>query len=507
MQKLFTTTSIICALAMPLGATMANEAMPIEHPDFVSVSQISVPLSIDLAHVQSRVNGELADRLHTINENNVHCVKAEWLKTKVPYFHKLFEVRTRTLKTKISPDIYCDLRGHVNRRGQLVIGGKGGTLNFSLPIHASVTAKKGPIRETAKADATFFINATPGINSEWQPTMDVHSDFRWDRRPEIRLLDLIKITIGSKVEPKLREEMAKLESSVPKMMEELQLRAEVEKIWSDVQNPILISETPQTWAVFVPTGVGFSGFNVTGQSLDTQVAIEGETRIFVGEKPKVEKVALLPLRDMPPEPGQFSLAVPVAVHEGEVQTLLDAVPSEMLTFEIDQGAALQGALKVSEPKIEMHENAGLRLMADVHFDNRSDWVKAIDIFDWFDVEGRVELSVIPALDKSKQTIYAQSLRLNSETNSGLADTLVDVMDLPFVRDALAEQLKYDFSEELTEGIAEANAAMNQSVDGEVHISGALVNADVRNLMIKDGLLFVVAEANGTVSASFGALSN
>jgi hypothetical protein len=68
-------------------------------------------------------------------------------------------------------------------------------------------------------------------------------------------------------------------------------------------------------------------------------------------------------------------------------------------------------------------------------------------------------------------------------------------------------LKYDFSEALAEGIAEANFAMNQSVDGEVHISGALVTAGVRDLVITDGLLFVVAEANGAISASVGGLSN
>lgn len=506
MHNLLTTASIMAVLALTPNTAMANEVSEAALADLVSVSQISVPLSIDLAHVQSRANAELAARLHTIKENNVHCVKAKWLKTKFPYIHR-FQIRNRIVKTKISPDLYCDLRGYVDRRGDLVISGSGDTLNLSLPIHAKVTAKTMGIQETAKANATFFINATPGINQDWQLTLDVHSDFRWDRRPEIRLLNMIKVTIGSKVEPKLREEMAKLEASIPAMLEELNMRAEVEKVWSEVQDPILISETPQTWVVFVPTGVGFSGFDIVGQSLDTQVSFEGETRIFVGEKPQVEKVALLPLGDMAPEPGQFSLAVPIAVQEGEVQTLLDAVPSEMLTFKIDEGVALQGTLKVSDLDIEMHGNGGLSLMADVHYDNRSDWLKTIDIFDWFDVEGRVELAVVPALDASTQTIYARSLRLDSQTNSGLADTLVDVMDLPFVRDALAEHLKYDFSKELAEGISEANAAMNQSVDGEVHISGALEKAGVRDLVIKDGLMFVVAEANGAVSASFGALSN
>lgn len=497
MKRTFAALMITTALAAaPVSAVQTTSQLG--EGALAQVSQISVPLSIDLAHVQSRANAELAARLHTIDENNVHCVKAKWLKTKI--FGKM-------LKTKISPDLYCDLRGHVDRRGDLVIGGSGNTLSLSLPIHTSVTAKTIGIQETAKADATFFINATSGINSDWQATLDVHSDFRWDRRPEIRLLDLIKVTIGSKVEPKLREEMAKLEASVPAMLEELNLRGEVEKIWLDVQDPILISEVPQTWAVFIPTAVGFSGFSVSGQSLDTQVSIEGETRVFVGKQPQVEKVALLPLMQTAPEPGQFSLTVPIAVHENEVQALLDTVPSDTLTFDIDEGAALKGTLQVSNLDIEMHANGGLSLVADVHYDNRSNWLKAIDIFDWFDVEGHVELAVIPALDASKQMIYAQSLRLDSDTNSDLADILVDVMGIPIVRDVLAEQLKYDFSEELAEGIAEANAAMNQSVDGEVHISGALLNAGVRDLLIKDGLLFVVAEANGAVSASFGALSN
>ncbi|WP_298971779.1 DUF4403 family protein [uncultured Roseobacter sp.] len=497
-------SSTSAQLAAPVSAAKATGQLDASLP--AQVSQITVPLSVDLTHVQSRINAELAGRLHTINENNVHCVKAEWFKTKIPEFRG-FKIYSKTVKTKISPDLYCDLRGHVDRRGDLAIGGRGNTLNLSLPIHASVTAKTIGIQETAKADATFFINATPGINSEWQPTLNVHSDFRWDRRPEIRLLDMIKVTIGSKVEPTLRKEMAELEASVPAMLEELNLRGEVEKIWSDVQDPILISESPQTWAVFVPTSVGFSGFNVVGQSLDTQVSVEGETRVFVGEKPQVEKVALMPLTDTAPETGQFSLAVPIAVQEDEVQVFLDDMPSDVFNFNIDEGAALQGTLQVSNMDIEMRANGGLSLLTDVHYDNRSNWLRAIDIFDWFDVEGRVELTVIPALDASKQIIYAQDLRLDSDTNSGLADTLVNVMDLPFVRDVLAEQLKYDFSEELAEGIAEANAAMNQSVDGEVHISGALVNAGVRDLVIKDGLMFVVAEANGAVSASFGALSN
>jgi hypothetical protein len=441
-------------------------------------------------------------RLYEVAKYTQKCVDETW--TKIPKFKGL---KLYTQKLILTPAIYCDVWGHVERRGDLTVGGTGNTVQFSLPIHASMSAKAVGIQETAKADATFFMKATPDINSEWQPTLNISSDFQWDRRPEIRLLNMIKVTIGSKVEPKLRAEIAKFEASVPAMLQELNLRAEVEKIWSEVQDPIRIAEAPQTWAVFVPAGVGFSGFDIEDQSLDTQVFLEGETRIFVGEKPQVEKVALLPLGDMVAEPGKFSLAVPIAIQEGEVQTLLDSVPSDLLTFKIDEGVALQGTLMVSELDIEMHGSGDLRLMADVHFDNRSDWLKAIDIFDWFDVEGRVELSVVPALDESTQMVYTQSLRLDSETNSGLADALVDLMDLPLVRDALAEQLKYDFSEALAEGIAEANFAMNQSVDGEVHISGALVTAGVRDLVITDGLLFVVAEANGAISASVGGLSN
>ena len=493
-------TTAAAALMINASATLA--APQLDASELTQTSQINVPLSIDLAHAQSRINSELGLRLHDVAKHKQKCVDETW--TKIPKFKGL---KWYTQKLVLTHAIHCDVWGHVDRRGDLTFGGDGNTLQLTLPIHASVSAKAVGIQETAKADATFFISATPSIDSDWKPTLDVHSDFRWDRRPEIRLLNMIKVTIGSQVEPKLREEMAKFEASVPAMLEELNLRAEVEKIWMDVQEPILISEVPQTWAVFVPKDVGFSGLNVSGQSLDTQVSIDGETRVFVGEQPQVEKVALLPLTQTAPEPGQFFVSVPITVHENEVQAILDTVQSDDLTFNIDEGAALQGTLEVSDLDVKMHADGGFSLMADVKYDNRSDWLKTLDIFDWFDVEGRVELTVVPAIDTDAEAIYAQDLRLDSETNSGLADTLVDVMDLPFVRDAIAEHLKYDFSKELAEGISEANAAMNHSLDGDVHVSGSLENAGVRDLVIVDGLMFVVAEANGAVSARFGELSN
>ncbi|MCE8001196.1 MAG: hypothetical protein HEP70_20450, partial [Rhodobiaceae bacterium] len=154
MRKLFATTSIISALAMPLGASMANEVVPVVHPDLVSVSQLSVPLSIDLAHLQSRANAALAGRLHTFNEKNVHCVKAKWFKTKVPEFRGL-KIYSKIVKTKISPDLYCDLRGHVDRPGNLAITGNGSPLTFSLPTHATQPPRQTVIRKRAKPETTF----------------------------------------------------------------------------------------------------------------------------------------------------------------------------------------------------------------------------------------------------------------------------------------------------------------------------------------------------------------
>lgn len=461
-------------------------------------SEISVPITIDLALVQREANANLPSRLATINERNVRCVKAKWLKTKMLF--------GKWLKTKVTPDIYCDIRGHVDRRGDLSLNATGQSLKLSLPVHATATAKVLGIQETAKADVTFFVNAALDIGADWRPTLALKSDFLWDRRPEIWLFDIVKITIGSRVEPLVRRKLVEFEKQVPAMLEDLNLRQKLENIWDDAQMPVQIFDKPTVYAVFLPKSVGFSGLYGHGQTLTTQIAIRGKTHVVMGESPTIKSIPLPPLERIATSEGHFKLSLPVVIEEQELQKVLDAVPRDSLVFEIVEGV-IQGQLSFVAMRIKMHEDGRLHIEADVVYDNRSDWLKIIDIFDWFDLEGHTKMTVRLGVAAETKTIYAKDVRLDSDTTSALADTLIDVLDLPIVRDRLAKLIRYDYSGVLAEGVTQVNEALASSAFGDVNVQAELQVVAIDDLVVRSGMLIMGSELDGQVAIKLDQIDN
>lgn len=465
-----------------------------------SPSVISIPVSVDLDYLEQRINAEMPGRLATVNESNMLCVPAEWAKWDYPCFRGI-KWYTCEGKTKITPDIYCDVNGYVDRRGGLSISGSGGNLLFSMPVHASITAK-AVVQETAKADATFFVSATPRIDQEWNPSLIVESDFRWDNRPELSLFNFIKITIGSRVEPELREKMKEFESKIPSLISELGFKSDVQEFWNQIQEPIQISTDPKVFALFKPAHVGFSGIHIEGRTMTAQISIGGETSVIVGDPPTVVPIALLPLNAEPISDGFFSLSVPAVIEEVAAQAAIDKLLTDPLEIEIAEGD-LEGIFSASNVKIAFSSASGIKLRADVSYDNRSSFLAFFDVFDWFDFDGTAEFEVVPVVDADRNVVLAQSIRLDTDTSSSLADTLVAVLDLPLIRDRLARAVQYDFSGDLIEGIARANEAMNVSLADGIAVSGKLEAAGARDLAVMDGSVAVFVHAKGNLVAQVG----
>ena len=246
----FIITVLLC-FASALGANAAV----IENID--SESTLTMSIQANLKVLEERLNAEIPGTLANINEPNKVCVKAKWLKTKVPYVTwemkkvlgvktKVPTTRTKMVKTKVSPEIKCDIKGWVKRNGHISVSGSGSTLRFSFPIKAQVSAKAG-IRETANAAATIYVSATPRINNDWSISVDVSPDFSWSQRPTLKLFGLIKVTIGSKVEPKLREKMNEFVKKIPGILAELKLKEKVAATWSDAQNPKKVNDAPEVY--------------------------------------------------------------------------------------------------------------------------------------------------------------------------------------------------------------------------------------------------------------------
>ena len=466
-------------ISMAIGNTaLAEEARP---------SSVSMPISVSLTKLERLANERLPTRLATISEKDQVCFEAKWIKTKIPFTGKW-------LKTKVTPAIKCDVVGYIDRRGDLSVTGDEHLIKFSIPLHASISGRDigGVIAsETAKADVTIFVTGTPDLDSMWNPVLELETDFRWDKRPTLELFDIVEVTIGSKVEPKLREQLEEFEGEVSEMLPALGVREMVSKAWREVQKPIALSVSPEAFAMFQPSRVGFSGVYVVDNRIYTYVEVEGHTDLVVGPKPSVKPVELLPVERIAPDDPVFSLNVPVFIHEEALQSVVDEKLGDGIGVEVPSGE-----FRATEVVISLSRGGGVRASADVEFRNTKSWLTAIDIFDWLNLSGTAEISLDVELDDQKNVVRATSVRLDSDTNSELADALVEVLDLPIVRTKLVQLFEYDYSEDLNAAMTAANDALNRNISEGVIMSGKLDRAGPVELEVRDQLLFIEVFGSG-----------
>ncbi|POF27699.1 uncharacterized protein DUF4403 [Roseibium marinum] len=469
-------------------------------------SNISVPIRINLKAVENKINAELPQRLAEINEPGRLCVPAKWLKTKgIPKCSmkgiKIY-CKDTWIKIKTTPDIHCDVNGWVNRNGNVGLSGSGQTLQISVPIASSVSAKAAGISETADAKATIFATITPDITPEWNVSAVVTPDMRWDQRPTLKLFGIIKITIGSKVEPKLREKMNEFAATVPQMLSDLKIRSKVEEAWVNIQAPIQISKSPATYLIFRPRSVGFSGISIENNIMNAQVSIAGSTEVVIGDKPDIEPVPLQPLQKIPQSDGVFSFSVPTFVTFDEIERTAKSQFPDGFSTELDD-EKLNGTLLINNLKAGRLQDGKLSLTIDVDYDNRSNFVRWIDIFDWFDTTGKITFAAVPRIDAEKDVVFVDGLEVDSDTNNNLVDALVDISRLPILRKFISDAAKYNYSGDLQQGISTANEAMNVQLEDGIRITGTLTAADMEQISVLENGLSMSATAGGTVSIDVG----
>lgn len=480
--------------------------------DYASV--LILPIQANLKVLEERLNTEVPEILAHINELNKVCVEAQWAKTKVPYITwemkklpfgiktKLPTTRTKMAKTRISHEIRCDIKGWVKRNGHISVSGSGSTLKFSFPIKAHASAKP-VIPATANATATIYVSATPRINNDWSISVDVAPEFSWSQRPTLKLFGLIQIKVGNKVEPKLREKMNEFVKTIPAILADLKLKEKIAATWSDIQNPIKVADTPEVYVLFNPKGVAYSGFNIENNILKTTLSVSGNTQVTLG-KPIAshQKTGLSNLGTIPYQDGEFSFSLPVLVTYNEILAIVnDKFPDGYVTdLEND---SVKGILKISNPEIQKSTDGKLFISVSINYDNRSNWLKIIDIFDWFDIDGALTFRGVPIINSTARTLKIDKLEYYASTGSELFDALVDVAGIKVVRDHIARQIVFKYGSKLDNGVIKANKALNITTKGGVKVSAYLQKAAIDKLSINDSHLKIDTKLFGVVSASIG----
>jgi hypothetical protein len=470
-------------------------------------STITLPIQLDLKILENYINEILPENLADINEKNIVCVKPQYFKTKtIPKCsmrgYKI-SCKKNSLKIRTVPQIKCDVKGWVKRDGKVSVSGQGKTLRFAVPVKAQVSAD-AKISETAEAKAIIHIDVQLHINKDWSISVDMAPDIIWSERPNMRLLEVVKISLQSKVEPKLRKKMERFIKKVPQHLADLNIKDRVHTVWKDIQEPIKLNNNSDIYLLFKPEEISYSGMHIADNILQTTISAEGKTQIVLGNPTTLdcEKSSLCTLGSIPQQKGKFNFNLPVSISYEELLAISNKKFLDGYSIDFIK-SALPGVVKVSNPKIKKSTTGTLSISANINYDNRSTWLKTIDIFNWFDVEGEITFKGTPRIDKQSRCLVLEDLVYDSTTNSELFDLLVDAAELEPLSSYFATLMEFKFGKKIDDAVIQANKSLSSFSKNELTVSASLHIASIDDLNINDEMITISTQLSGVVNAHIG----
>ena len=472
-----------------------------------STSTITLPIQLDLKVLEKYLNTILPNELADINEKNIACVKPQYIKTTgIPKCRRdgfKIKCKKNDLKIRTVPKIKCDVIGWVKRNGQISVTGQGETLKFAVPVKAKVSAN-AKISETAEATAVIHIDVKPQINQDWSISVDMAPDIKWSKRPTIELLEVVKITLQSKVEPKLKKKMENFVKKVPQHLADLKIKEKVHTVWKDIQEPIKLDNDSNAYLLFKPKEVSYSGLSIADNILQTTISAEGKTNIVLGNPSAIDckKSELCDLGTIPHQKGKFNFHLPVSISYQELLAISNEKFLEGHSINFIK-SAVPGIFKISNPKIQKSNAGTLSISVNINYDNRSSWLKAIDLFNWFDVDGKMTFKGTPRIDPKKRCLVLEDLAYDSTTNSDLFDLLVDATEFEPISSYFAGLMEFKFGKKIDDAVIKVNKALSSFSKDDLTVSASLHMASIDDLKINDEKITINTKLSGVVNANIG----
>ena len=279
----------------------------------------TIPIKVDLDEIERKLQSGIPEVLADLNHGRQVCIPAEWVEWDYPCFRG-WKIYRCTGKTKITPDIECEITGWVRRDGKLSVKGRENKIVLSLPVHARVSAKDvgGIVKSaTAEARATVTAEAMVGIGEDWEPYLDIDLSLAWNQRPEMKLFNLITITCASLVEPYIARYMADIEQRVAReALADLNIRGVVEEVWRRLHEPLIVGDNPRISIVFTPRSVKVSSIDIVDNIVEVALSLGGEIGAYVGEDVPVPAITPLPRLSLSQTDDEDGILITIPIYLG-----------------------------------------------------------------------------------------------------------------------------------------------------------------------------------------------
>lgn len=483
-------------------STNAAAAKMHNHEDSI----ITLPIQADLSIIEKHLNKYVPQDLAELDERGKECIKPQDMK--IPTIPKCrmkgFKISCKDWTTDLRtvPRVKCDVKGWIKRDGRILVSGKGSTLTFAFPIRAQASAD-GYVYGTAKAAAILYLDAKLRFNEDWTMSIDIDHDFRWSNKPTLKLFDIFKINIKRIIEPKLRKKMDKFAKRVPSLLKKLDIKGRMAEVWEDVQEPFKIDDDRETYLLFRPEVAACSQIEIVDKVLKTTISAKGKTEVILGKPPvDYNKTKLTNLELICFQKGIFNFDLPVIVTYDELLARTNKKHPNGYILDMSK-SVMPGVLTISKPQIKKGNEGKINITAKVTYDNRDEWLKMIDKFNWFDVKGEITFTALPKIDQETRSLVFDEMVYDSNTNSDLFDLLIDTTEFGPIQSYFESIVKYDYGKRIDKGVKKANKALNGVYHDDVNVTGRLEEATIEEIFVNENDIVLHTHLSGVLDASAG----
>lgn len=450
-----------------------HEALPVASLE----SQLALSANINLQKVQSDFNNSLPSPIAKFNGKKSGCWKENIL--------------------GIPVSVGCKWKGEVQKRGAATISGSNQSLNFAMPLHAWVKVRPKNldiVRTTVRTDFTVTANASPRLNPDWSLVLNLATDFKWDKRPEIRLFKIIPIRISGLVEPKIREQLKKVEEQIKTEIRSLDIRGKAMQAWEKAHAPIKLSSDQEIWLRLKPKSVRFSGIHTQNNILAANVSMNADMETILGERPDAFSSSPLPkLGERDQESGPFLVRLPIVLKyeafKKEIEKVL-RVGQKWAPIQ-DKPTHYVTVQEVEVYPFKENIVVGINFIADLPDD-------------WMDTRGKVYFGGKPVIDNEQRIMRVENFDFTRTTDNVLIN-LASLLFRERIKSELSSALTYRFGDEHDKFINAANVELNRDFGDGLRSQGALDYTKVDKILMLERGIYLSVISEGTLQFNFGLL--
>lgn len=423
-------------------------------------SVISAPLAIPLSEVDSLLNGLVPAQLYAVEG---------------------LPVRKGIARARVSLD--------VRRDGRIRLETREGRLTTYIPLRVQGSVRA--VRITRPFETTFTVHATSDIalGPDWATEVTTRTGFTWETVPAITLLGFT-INLEKVAGNALTKELERLAPRLDSLVEHhLALRPQMERIWEDLAEPIVLQREPPIWLQARPTDVFLAPPESRGDTLVYGLRLHALLTTSVGAvPPRADLGPLPPLRPLPaalPDDGAgFQAHVPLTITYADASALLGRTVAGR-DYDIRETVAFA----VTGLHLYGH---GASLVARLDFEARTHNA-------WFATQGRVFMTGLPRYDPDGNAVRVDSFDYHVASE----DALMHAADWA-LREHLLEQVRDRLALPLDDRLDTLQVRIERALDGRALGRFLVLQATVRDLEMD--ALYLTPDGIGLDARVHGALS-